>query len=579
MPRHSPQAPKPVPGPLPDLSRRAALLILLGILVVATMLRLLWLTQAPPGLNQDEAVNVFNAWSLYKTGQDQHGVPWPIFYYRALGGNSTTLYLYLTIPFVAIGGQNVWTSRLPSVVAGVLTVWLLYWLAARLFNRRVGLVAAALLTLSSWHIQLSRWGHEAILAPLVACLALASLLWAGFPICNAPGRPRLWRALLAGLAIGVSCYGYGSIRLFLPLLVAGCAAVNPRAWWNLARTRAGLLALGGLLLGLALTFGPLAYSHIAYPEGVGQRGERTWIWEPNDAAPTKLTKIVGRYFGHFGPDFLFISGDRFEMQSAAGFGMLSWYHLPLMLVGLGATIRNARCSIAARLLLAWFVLYPVGDSFNRHILYEAPDGSRRNSLHALRSAGGLVAPVMLSAVGAVAAVAWLGRVQPGAARAAGVVIALAALALDARFVMYYFGPHLKRPIVRYRFHADLMEALAWLRPRAAHADAVFITATHTNMPYMLTLVALDYDPAQWRRDEKASGRYANSEWEYYTRFGKFHFLYDAAGFNALRQRQYDARRERVIVVARPNEVPFSNPALTIRDPFGNVTLVAHELEL
>jgi len=59
--------------------------ILLLILVLAAFLRLFNLGQSPPGLNQDEAANAWNAHCLLKTGKDQVGASWPIFYMRALG--------------------------------------------------------------------------------------------------------------------------------------------------------------------------------------------------------------------------------------------------------------------------------------------------------------------------------------------------------------------------------------------------------------------------------------------------------------------------------------------------------------
>src|SRR5512136_1169370 len=123
-----------LPTPARALNWRVAAALLLLILLVAAGLRIPYLTSAPPGLNQDEAANAWNAWCLLKTGTDQVGTPWPIFYTRAIGDNRSTLFLYLLLPFQALGGLNVWTARLPSAVGGILTVLLLYWITARLFD-------------------------------------------------------------------------------------------------------------------------------------------------------------------------------------------------------------------------------------------------------------------------------------------------------------------------------------------------------------------------------------------------------------------------------------------------------------
>jgi hypothetical protein len=78
--------------------------ILLLILVLAGTLRLVKLDEIPPGLHVDEAANAWNAYTLLKTGKDQHGVQWPLFYMRAFGENRTTSYVYALLPFQAIGG-------------------------------------------------------------------------------------------------------------------------------------------------------------------------------------------------------------------------------------------------------------------------------------------------------------------------------------------------------------------------------------------------------------------------------------------------------------------------------------------
>ena len=65
-----------------------------------------------------------------------------------------------------------WVVRLPAAVAGVLTVLGLYLLVAELFGDGPGLLAAFLLPPSFWHINFSRIGFRAILAPLAAHLGV-----------------------------------------------------------------------------------------------------------------------------------------------------------------------------------------------------------------------------------------------------------------------------------------------------------------------------------------------------------------------------------------------------------------------
>ena len=186
----------------PIARRRLTLAGLVGVLALAAVLRLVWLDQAPPGLHQDEASNAWNAYCLLKTGTDEFGTRWPIFCMRAIGDYRSTLYTYTMIPFQAVGGLNVWTARLPAAVGGILTVLLLYWVAARLFGPAAGLAAALLLAVNPTHIQLSRLGLEASQTPLLTLIPLALLLWAGLPLADGDPQPRPLRAVLAGLVTG-----------------------------------------------------------------------------------------------------------------------------------------------------------------------------------------------------------------------------------------------------------------------------------------------------------------------------------------------------------------------------------------
>mgnify|MGYP001075557147 CR=1 FL=1 len=106
-------------------SPRAAL-VFVGILtLLAALLRLARLGLSPPGLCQDEAISAWNAYCLLRTGRDMAGVSWPIFYAHGFGGSPTVLLPYLIIPFQALGGLSVLTTRLVPAVCGILCVPLL----------------------------------------------------------------------------------------------------------------------------------------------------------------------------------------------------------------------------------------------------------------------------------------------------------------------------------------------------------------------------------------------------------------------------------------------------------------------
>ncbi len=599
--------------------------ILLVILLLAALLRLPMLTQAPPGLNQDEAANAWNAYCLLKTGRDQVGVTWPVFYSRCLGANRSTLQLYLLMPLQAIGGLNVWTTRLPCALGGVITVWLLYVVGARMFGLATGLVAAGLLAVNPWHVQLSRLGHEAGMSPLLVMIPLALLLWARLPLTDdtGPGRagllrprdrrhwrtsrqwhPRMLVAALAGAVGGVCCYGYQAVRIFLPVFLTLCVVVNWRAWRDCFRTRAGAGVISLALITGALTFGPLAWKHLVDPEGIAKRSQATWAWDEGDSPAKKVWSVLARYPAHFGLDYLFVRGDRYGRNSAPGTGAFHWYMLPLMAWGLVVVVRRgvfartnlaanhapweksglidgtggqaasgtrapgvkisrragrSLChrSVAARVLLAWVIVYPAADCLNVHV-----------SVHALRSSPGLCGLVLLGAVGAVSAAGWLlrryrDRSRTGLWIAAG-VCTLVVIQLNVRFLVFFFGDYNRHPATYYGYHADLLAASEWLRPRFDEVDAVFCTTQYINRPYITTLVGLQYDPRRWFDDVRTVR--TPGEWDVYIRYGKMHFLHARLSHPAIKELRQNGQRDRVIFIVRPDELGLSNPIHVIPGP-------------
>jgi 4-amino-4-deoxy-L-arabinose transferase-like glycosyltransferase len=519
-------------------------------------------------LNQDEAVNAWNAYCLLKTGTDQTGVSWPIFYTRGLGGNSSTLYIYFMIPFQALGGLNIFTTRLPGAVSGILTLLLIYFVGKRLFDRQVGLMAVLLLALNPWHLQQSRWGHEATLCPLLGIAPLAMLLWANFPISdNQTGVPRPFLAALAGIVAGIGCYGHHAVRIYMPVFLLAIVLFTVPQCWRCLKTRQGLLAVAAFIFGFAVTFGPLAWQHVFHPEGISRHGIAhneaglSFIEAPFGTA---VINIFSRYIHHFGADFLFIRGDHRIMESPPGCGQFHWYMLPLMLAGLIFVLRRFKSSVSVRVLMAFVIAYPAGDS-----LFSV------ESMHALRSAPGLCSLVLLSAAGAVAGTRWLWKFKHNLATAAVAVLITVAVVLNVRYFYRFYVQYNRISDVYYLYHTDLIEAVRWLEPRLDQAEAVFCTTARLNMPYVLVLVTLGYDPQQWFKDTREFE--SVGEWDYYSRCGKWYYRYDDSFLQAFAALQQTSPRGPVFVIVRPGEFRFNQPIHRIVGPRGEDALLIYRL--
>jgi hypothetical protein len=150
------------------------------------------------------------------------------------------------------------TARLAVAALGTLAVFLLYLAGARLFDRRAGLLAAALLTVSFLAVS---WSHLAVNdVPTTAAVALSLLGTAGI-------LRRGWALdyVLAGAGLGLACaIKYTAGIVILPLLVAAAVRFHERVSIASIASRLGL-ALGATLATFVL-FNP--YSLLAPREFV-----------------------------------------------------------------------------------------------------------------------------------------------------------------------------------------------------------------------------------------------------------------------------------------------------------------------
>jgi hypothetical protein len=241
--------------------------------------------------------------------------------------------------------------------------------------------------------------------------------------------------------------------------------------------------------------------------------------------------------------------------------------LPLMLIGLATAVRRRSRSLSHGFLLAMVLAYPVGDLAGRY-----------PGVHAFRSSPGMIGLVLLAASGGATSWRWL-RDRGRAWALWGVVAFTTAVVVqDARSLSTYFGEWRQRPPVYSLFHADFMEACEWVRPRFGSVDAVFWTAAGVNMPFAMTLVGLDYDPARWAADPKDIRQNADG-WDYYVRYGKNYFLYGQLCRPYVEQMRASGRKVHALFVVRPHELGLRDPVHVILGPHGEERLWICEGEI
>jgi 4-amino-4-deoxy-L-arabinose transferase-like glycosyltransferase len=233
----------------PAWARRAALIVLAIatlFLVVPIAASGLW---APFEFNVAElsrriAVNVFGAHGLTLDGAD-NSMP-------KLGdlGRGELAFDSIAIGF-RLFGLHEWAGRLPLALWGVAGVLSLYWLLARLVDRRAGLYGAVVLSTMPLYFMQARTMLGDIVPMAAISMAFAGL---GVAVFDGPGVP-LPRKLAAGLAALGLVFGFMSrgalVGVAIPALGVGLAWVALWASSQRKPERFGDVA-GAVSLGVGL---------------------------------------------------------------------------------------------------------------------------------------------------------------------------------------------------------------------------------------------------------------------------------------------------------------------------------------
>jgi 4-amino-4-deoxy-L-arabinose transferase-like glycosyltransferase len=438
---------------------------LILIVLLAAALRFYQLGQVPSGFVNDEAAFGYNAYSLLKTGRDEFGQRFPIIF-QSFGEGKLPVYVYLTMPSVALFGLNEFAVRLPSALLGTLTVWLVYLLVKS--GKQTSswpLLSALVLAVMPWHIHFSRAAFEANAA--VFFVALATVFWL---------MKKYWFSLIAFIA---ALFTYNAARLFVPLWLVWLV-------FNQRHQIKYLLIFLAFWLGLFLlpqSRERLANITIFHPQsGVEQRLGQKFSETTNQPLflvrllhnkPVEFTwDFVRRYTTHFSPDFLFFSGDpnrpRYRVPDT---GQLLWLELPLLVIGLYQLARRRQWS-----WLVWLILAPLPAA----LTFETPS--------AIRSI--LMVVPLAAAVGLGASVV-LGKMQKFWPILALIFIYNLSQYLDA----YFIHAPVHQPYEWQGGYKELVKRVNELMPGYERADITDSRGT----AYIYFLFYNVYDPLKWQQ--------------------------------------------------------------------------------
>lgn len=362
---------------------KKSLIILLSILVLGLFLRVFKVASYP--LYGDELTIVQDAASILSTGKDVNGKSFPLTF--SMGAGRPGGYVYASIPFVAIFGENAYGVRGLSILSGLGLVVLMYLLAKRLFSAKAGLIAAFLTAVSPWGLNLSRGGFEANFGLF---LALAGVLL----FLSGQKKPLFY--LFSALIWGLTIFTYPTYKLVLPLfiLVLVWFAGGVRNLFSgthkkylIAAILIGLL-FGGLSLKESLKGGSesrfLSINVFAQEDLKKQVAQKVFFDRKFSRLPLAVSRLFHNknieyfellkngYLANFSVEYLFIAGDGNPRHNMTQSGALFVVEIALLVLGLAYLIKNNKRRETG-LIIWWLLLSPLATALllSPHLLRNA----------------------------------------------------------------------------------------------------------------------------------------------------------------------------------------------------------------
>lgn len=491
--------------------------LLVAIVAIAFVVRIYHVSSIPPSLSWDEVSIGYNAYSILKTGKDEHGKFMPLDVFVAYGDYKPPVAVYLTIPFVYFFGLNELSVRLPSVLFGTLTVFMTYLLVVELFRKRSSVLAflsAFLLAVSPWHINISRAGFE-------ANIALFFIILGVYFVLKAEKNYRYW--LWAWIPFVAAIYTFNSARYFSPMFgLVLCLFARKHIVLHWKTFMLGILVAGILLVPITphllskearLRF---AEVNIFTDSGIVETANNRLKVDENSVwgkiFDNRRVGYTLSYLRHFAdnlqPSFLFIKGDGNPKFSIQETGQL--YAVEAFFLFVGLLSLSSQYPAISALLLFWLLLAIV------------PAATARETPHALRILDSLPTWQIFIAYGIVSIYQYIANWKIPLINSRFFYYALL-IVLYSFSMSYYLHNYYSHYAKAYsgEWQYGYREAIRYADSVKDNYDVLYLSEA-IGRPYMYTLFYTQYNPVDyWRtRDESfdAAGFY------HVYGFGKYRFI-------------------------------------------------------
>lgn len=526
---------------------------LILILLLAGFLRFYKLSSVPVSLYWDEVSLGYNAYSILKTGKDEHGNFMPLTNFPAFGDYKPPLYIYATVPSIAAFGLNEFALRFPSAFFGTLTVLLTYFLARKLTaSDKIGAISAFFLAISPWHLQFSRGAFEANLGLFFSTLGIFLFLH----------TPKIKWLILPSLASFLAAmYTFTGQRLFVPFIL-----IILFIQFRKDLVKNFKIALFAAII-FGITFWPLYSFATQTIEGrlrfdevtifkdldpinlsVTYREKDNYIWWSGIIHNRRLNyayQYLIHYFDAFNPSFLFSRGDVNPRLSIQEVGELYYFDLPLILAGVYFLLSSRQKY--RFLIIGWLLISPIGPA------------TARETPHALRMIHILPTFQIISALGAY----YLYQLIKYKKAYITVLSLVIFLNLFYYLHMYYIHWPLN---FSGAWQFGYKQAIESIKPLYRDSDQI-IVSNSLGRPYIYALFYLQVEPEEYWKDRNVYKD--NFSFIHVDNFGKFRFVDSIDPGNV---------KGKSLFIMPPGLTPTNaNIIKEIKDPKGNTVFEISQL--
>ena len=350
------------------IGKNFSILIFFLIILVAIFLRFYQLGVNPPSLDWDEASIGYNAYSILRSGADEYGNRLPIAF-RSFDDYKPPVYVYLTVPLIALFGLNEFAVRFPAALIGVAAIAVVYFFVKEILytwdrNKReyIALTSAFFLAISPWHLQFSRAAFEGQIGMFFLILSLLFFL-------KAFKNKYLYLPFAASFVLSI--YSYHSFRLVNLILLL----VLLTLFYKQLIKQKILFVISLIII---VIFSAATYISFFSPSGSGARLSMVTVFSDqtlqmesaknvvnakknndffgeiiNNRRLIFIPTIIRGYFDHFNFDFLFLHGDGGVQHHAYNMGMLYLWDFPFIIFGIIFLLKK----VDRRILLIFILFF------------------------------------------------------------------------------------------------------------------------------------------------------------------------------------------------------------------------------